>query len=66
MILDIDAIRESDSYSVSSLDIAREIGESATRVTENDVISHLDGSCSPIIIMGAGDTDKIKEILKGE
>ena len=64
LILDIDGIREKNESGVSSEELVRKIGQNATRVTENDFLNHIGNGYEPIIIMGAANMDKIKEILK--
>ena len=61
LILDIDGVREENKSGISSSKIAEKIGKSATRVTKYDFLDYIDGSGSPIIIMGAADVSFVKE-----
>jgi UDP-N-acetylmuramate--alanine ligase len=66
LILDIDGVREENESGVSSEALAREIGNNAARVTENEIPALLDLSDSPIVIMGAANLDKVKNRLGKE
>lgn len=63
LLLDIDGVREENKSGISSSALAEKIGDTATRVTKNDVLTHIDDNGSPIILMGAADLGEIKEML---
>lgn len=65
LILDIDGIREENESGVSSEELIKKIGNTATRVTENDFLSYIGEENEPIIVMGAANMETIKEKLKG-
>ncbi len=67
VILDIDGIRERDTYGTSAEKLADYIGENAVYSKEQDILSHIimdnDGA---VIVMGAADQTKALEILRKE
>ncbi len=63
-LLDIYPAREKPIEGITSERLAREIGRNAACLTESELLSHIDKSTyGTIIVMGAGDMEKIKNLI---
>ena len=67
IMADIYSARETNSYGVTSEQLARDIGESAHYIDSFDGIckyirEHIDSSCV-LLIMGAGDIGRVSDML---
>lgn len=64
LLLDISAIREEYDPTVSSSLLAEKIGAHSRKIEENEVLDNIPKDSGTVVIMGAADLSKIKEIIE--